>query len=31
MWEYLQELSLPLTELTDSEGVALCRPLRLPT
>ena len=28
MWEYLQELSLPLTEMTDSEGVALCRQLR---
>lgn len=28
MWEYLQNLSLPLTDLTDSEGLALCQQLR---
>ncbi|MGM9538830.1 MAG: 1-deoxy-D-xylulose-5-phosphate synthase [Candidatus Onthomonas sp.] len=28
MWEYLQDLSLPLNDLTDSEGLVLCQQLR---
>lgn len=28
MWEYLKGLSLPLTDLTDSQGLALCQQLR---
>lgn len=28
MWEYLKNLSLPLTDLTDSQGLALCQQLR---
>lgn len=28
MWEYIERLSLPLTDLTDSEGMVLCQRLR---
>lgn len=28
MWEYLNDLSLPLTDLTDSQGIVLCQQLR---
>lgn len=28
MWEYLSDLSLPLTDLTDEQGVQLCHSLR---